>query len=1452
MSLPSQKRSEGDDSTWTTEHHLVGNKTTHNLLISAGADFEQVDAYIMSTECVEASSFEPENLRDRKPALWRTCIPDPRVGRPSLAIDLVASDWQQQKDTPNWLPTKQHQDVVTERLDGIILEHIYTKILPDLLLKAALEEVRAHFLRSAETSSNNNGSRRPSSSSSSSKTSSDIQTPPLYYTKHPNSYLKPPEVSEKEPSTTAIVQFTPSNLLNRIKAGCALAWTQIENIHRPVSMHEINTTSSSDHRRASSRIARIVEQKEQQVPANEETRYLWGVIAGGTIASFLLDTQMASTIDSEKESKKYDEIISITGEEEGRKAGDDNRHGHAATNGKEDETVVENGANTSAENGGKQIVDDGDGETDLTKLNNPYMQPSDFAVLEWLGRKTAKLLSNSDLQRLFPSLMAQRKGKKKKKDYCGVSGRRALPLLTSIDKQVWDRVVSPASCFEDSTARFVFESASHEDVSDIDRWETAYFGRAHFSLRIADETEKGPNKRKPIDNFQQVEREFKERKTWEITRYKAIHSGCTLWSSWPEAVLEWKTRELDSSKESSTVDEQSPNGSSHDQDLAVAKALAAEADTSNIRRRTTRRGGDTSGVFYGNQSGLTLKQLMETLLRMVSQKAITTLPDLLERVPDESTDPMRRMRNALGRLVWKRNQMSQLRVNTEWTDVPVRQPVFSSSILSSSKIPSTAVDDVRELLAYIAELHHTELQLRRLITQLLSRLPISLVASAGDERPGTMDSADNESFQEPDSIQWQSTGHHLIGSNIFRPAKEFNVDGNAPCQWFLIESYTPSVLLDPEERDSMAQEKPLIGLAKDNMAVERRARFHAVPSTGDAASFATDPLILTEAQVVAGLKAGEMQNASSSSDRGEDHPFAGEAGAKIAFIPTSTGTFERQIHGEVVGWESVCDEREQICHKVLVLPVQGPGAGAAFWASLAGSEQGGLTCTVEGRSEVYTVEQFDYHSSSPAFKECRAIISHLQRHNKSSPFLQPVDPVALNIPNYFSVIKHPMDIQTLSEKLERGEYSNIHPKEAIGRTPISRMLNGPFRKDVELIFDNAIAFNPPDDWIYQAAIVLKKYALKKIEQACAAADEYVSGRRRPQTSAYVEYDSDVDMYTYESEKDDDYEDSRHSRKRKESRSGWSGEDTASKAIERVVKLQKVLGDSQGLRAPLSHLPINSNAATFSLSSVWTCRRSKGSNQDRKVEAVDGANELSELVALRSHVEEKQVSGLRRSTRSNVEPQSENGSSKGDIPDLTYIHKLLDKLSDPSCDSPRNRIEVECARERIHEEFHAKTYHTYFAEIVAAIQEMRETENQKQLIGLFTDGCFPPFLGKVTPLSPPSYKDEVTWEIRTPNIIPAIRWVIRGLIASGHFTEIEPMTSDSMQSGAVIPSNAYYIDPRIVPFDVLHQKEIQRRKRANQGESDDDEKEEIELSEYEKRRAERVARNADRLKSLGLA
>lgn len=54
-----------------------------------------------------------------------------------------------------------------------------------------------------------------------------------------------------------------------------------------------------------------------------------------------------------------------------------------------------------------------------------------------------------------------------------------------------------------------------------------------------------------------------------------------------------------------------------------------------------------------------------------------------------------------------------------------------------------------------------------------------------------------------------------------------------------------------------------------------------------------------------------------------------------------------------------------------------------------------------------------------------------------------MDPVALNIPHYPNVIKHPMDFTTIRTKLSYNAYDS----------------EADFNADMNLIFDNCILFN---------------------------------------------------------------------------------------------------------------------------------------------------------------------------------------------------------------------------------------------------------------------------------------------------------------------------------------------------------------------------------------------------------
>lgn len=217
-------------------------------------------------------------------------------------------------------------------------------------------------------------------------------------------------------------------------------------------------------------------------------------------------------------------------------------------------------------------------------------------------------------------------------------------------------------------------------------------------------------------------------------------------------------------------------------------------------------------------------------------------------------------------------------------------------------------------------------------------------------------------------------------------------------------------------------------------------------------------------------------------------------------------------------------------------------------------------------------------------------------------------------------------------------------------------------------------------------------------------------------------------------------------------------------------------------------------------------------------------------------EADELSHLRRSTRAHLDTNSKK-TGKTLARDIEYFSIRGD---DDNAESfPTNRHELEIQNEKQHEELYAKMYQQYDNVLVPA--------DGDSSFGIYSANAFPPYLGRVVPVDGNA---EVSWEIRPPFVIPALRWVLRGLIESEHLTAIDKMTSD-FSSGVILTNDAYYVDEKQKPFELLDLKELQRRKRADKAE-DEESEEDIELSEYEKLRAERVARNAERLKALGLA
>ncbi|XP_076901585.1 transcription factor GTE9-like [Bidens hawaiensis] len=92
-------------------------------------------------------------------------------------------------------------------------------------------------------------------------------------------------------------------------------------------------------------------------------------------------------------------------------------------------------------------------------------------------------------------------------------------------------------------------------------------------------------------------------------------------------------------------------------------------------------------------------------------------------------------------------------------------------------------------------------------------------------------------------------------------------------------------------------------------------------------------------------------------------------------------------------------------------------------------------------------------------KQCENLLKKLMTHQHGWVFNKPVDVVALKIPDYFNVIKNPMDFGTIKEKLSSGKYSS----------PLE------FLADVRLTFSNAMTYNSPGNDYHIMADVLSKF-----------------------------------------------------------------------------------------------------------------------------------------------------------------------------------------------------------------------------------------------------------------------------------------------------------------------------------------------------------------------------------------
>ncbi|KAF8108186.1 hypothetical protein N665_0114s0074 [Sinapis alba] len=111
-----------------------------------------------------------------------------------------------------------------------------------------------------------------------------------------------------------------------------------------------------------------------------------------------------------------------------------------------------------------------------------------------------------------------------------------------------------------------------------------------------------------------------------------------------------------------------------------------------------------------------------------------------------------------------------------------------------------------------------------------------------------------------------------------------------------------------------------------------------------------------------------------------------------------------------------------------------------------------------GKFESSSKESVPSASNVILMKQCDTLLKKLWSHPHSWVFQAPVDVVKLNIPDYLTIIKHPMDLGTIKKNLASGLYSSPHE----------------FAADVRLTFTNAMTYNPPGHDVHIMGDILSK------------------------------------------------------------------------------------------------------------------------------------------------------------------------------------------------------------------------------------------------------------------------------------------------------------------------------------------------------------------------------------------
>ncbi|KAK7929402.1 hypothetical protein WMY93_005797 [Mugilogobius chulae] len=126
----------------------------------------------------------------------------------------------------------------------------------------------------------------------------------------------------------------------------------------------------------------------------------------------------------------------------------------------------------------------------------------------------------------------------------------------------------------------------------------------------------------------------------------------------------------------------------------------------------------------------------------------------------------------------------------------------------------------------------------------------------------------------------------------------------------------------------------------------------------------------------------------------------------------------------------------------------------------------------------------------------KVVLKTLWKHHFAWPFQAPVDAIKLNLPDYYKIIKNPMDMGTIKKRLENHYYWNAQE----------------CMHDFNTMFTNCYIYNKPGEDIVLMAEALEKLFLQLITEMPQEETEIavVTKRRRGREPAVIKSDSGQD------------------------------------------------------------------------------------------------------------------------------------------------------------------------------------------------------------------------------------------------------------------------------------------------------------------------------------------------------